>query len=87
MPPKVTPNSKEIKVVSTMLSHENHKYEYIQYGVHIHMPGCQHLQKNTQKSKGNKIHIMTGYHVYLTYGRNVYPSPKIMMHDPHEQYQ
>ena len=23
---------------------------------------------------------MTGYHIYLTYGRYVYPSPKIMMH-------
>ena len=25
---------------------------------------------------------MTGYYVYLTYGRNVYPSSKIMRHDP-----
>ena len=24
---------------------------------------------------------MTGYHVYLTYGRYVYPSPKIVVHE------
>ena len=29
----------------------------------------------------SKIHTMTRYSVYLTYGRYGYPSPKIVMHE------